>query len=83
MSSDAINLFTDATGSIGYGAYFNGHWSAEVWPDKWIQEGLTKNIVFLELFPVLVSICIWGDKLHSKRILLHLDNKGAVFCFNC
>lgn len=48
----SLDLFTDTAGSIGYGAFFNGCWSAEKWPDLWLQKGLNKNIV-LELFPVL------------------------------
>lgn len=83
ISSDAINLFTDAAGSVGFGAFFNGHWSAEVWPDLWCQSGLTRNILLLELFPVLVAITIWGEFFRNKRIMLHSDNKGVVFAINC
>lgn len=83
VSSVALDLFTDAAGAIGYGAYFNGRWSAEKWPDLWFQYGFHKNIVLLELFPVLVAVIIWGPIFANKRILLHSDNKGVVFAINC
>lgn len=83
VSSSSYNLFTDAAGSIGYGAFFMGHWSAAKWPDLWFQRGFTKNIVLLELFPVLVAIHIWGDYFKNKRILLHSDNRGVVYAINC
>lgn len=82
VSAKSLDLFTDAAGSVGYGAYFAGHWSAEVWPDKWVQLGLVKNIVLLEMFPVLVAVFIWGELFRNKRILLHSDNKGVVFAIN-
>lgn len=83
VSAESLNLFTDSAGSVGYGAYFLGHWSAESWPDLWVQLGLVKNILLLELFPVLVALCIWGQFFKNKRIVLHLDNKGVVFALNC
>lgn len=83
VSSDLLQLYTDAAGSIGFGVYFNGRWSAESWPDRWFQLNFHKNILLLELFPVLVAIEIWGELLRNKRILFHSDNKGVVFCLNC
>lgn len=83
VSTESINLFTDAAGSIGFGAYFLGQWSAESWPDLWVQSGLVKNIQLLELFPVLVALVIWGNSLRNKRLLIHSDNKGVVFALNC
>lgn len=29
VSSDALKLFTDSAGAFGYGAFFDGHWSAD------------------------------------------------------
>lgn len=82
-SIQSLNFFTDAAGSSGYGAFFNGRWSAERWPDLWIQRGYHKNVTLLELFPVLVSLVIWGEEFRGKRLLLYSDNKGVVFAINC
>lgn len=44
---EALQLFTDAAGSVGCGAYFNKHWSNGRWPLDWFISGHTKNIVLL------------------------------------
>lgn len=36
---ESIELFMDAAGSAGYGANFQGHWSAESWPDYGVIPG--------------------------------------------
>lgn len=53
--ASAISLFTDAGGSIGYGVFWQGRWSMDFWPTSWIEKGLTKNIVLLEIFPIFGS----------------------------
>ena len=56
VSSDTLQLFTDAAGSIGFGIYFQGHWVQHRWPDRF----KTYSIAFLELFPVFVACNLWG-----------------------
>lgn len=34
MSSFDLELFTDAAGSVGYGAYFCSQWSVGPWPEE-------------------------------------------------
>lgn len=67
--SESIQLFTDSAGSVGYGAYFDVHWSIGRWPAAWFNLGFTKNIFLLELFLVLVSLAIWSDLFQNKRIM--------------
>lgn len=81
-SASALHFYTDAAGSCGYGAFWNGHWSADVWPSSWKSRGLTSIIVLLELFPILVALDLWGSQLLNRRILIHSDNKGIVFAIN-
>ncbi|CAJ0938555.1 unnamed protein product [Ranitomeya imitator] len=57
-------------------------WCAECWDQSWIDVGITRNLVLLELFPVIVSIEIWGDFFKNKRIILNTDNKGD-YAVNC
>lgn len=49
-SASALHLQTDAAGSCGYGAYWDGHCSADLWPASWRDSGLASNIVLLENF---------------------------------
>lgn len=42
----------------------------------WIWNKATRNIVLLELFPILVAVSLWGCFFANKRILVETDNKG-------
>lgn len=59
VSNFDLELFTDAAGSTGFGAFFQGQWSAGPWPQSWVDAGFTKNIVLLELFPVVLAVELW------------------------
>ncbi|XP_041427190.1 uncharacterized protein LOC121396391 [Xenopus laevis] len=80
--NEAINLFTDAAASCGYGAFLRGQWSAQRWPEQWKGTELLKNLVFLEFFPIVVAIELWGEQLANKRIILNCDNQGVVHVIN-
>ncbi|XP_053575778.1 uncharacterized protein LOC128665045 [Bombina bombina] len=82
MSSQLLHLFTDAAGSHGYGAYFQGEWSAEPWPESWAPAGLTRNLTLLELFPVVLAVELWGGKLSNRTVVFWTDNISVVFAIN-
>jgi hypothetical protein len=42
--------------------YFQGKWAQKCWPKEWEEMGILKDITFLELFPVVVALCIWGQQ---------------------
>jgi len=69
LSNTDIELFTDSAGGtgLGFGIYFRGQWCNAKWPDTWHQNGLTKDITFLELFPILVTLFIWENQLRNKK----------------
>lgn len=50
---------------------------------SWIIKGLTTNITLLELFPILISLEIFGSCFTNRRILLHFDKKAVVYAMNC
>jgi len=77
LSSAKLHLYTDAAGSLGYGAVFGSHWFFGKWPNSW----LGKNII-LEMFPIVISISLWASKLANKCILFHTDNQGLVEVIN-
>lgn len=83
VKDSEIRLFTDASGSVGFGAFLDGHWCAERWPDSWRSPEVSRNLVLLELFPVVVAITIWSNFFENKRVMLHTDNKGVFFAVNC
>ena len=40
------------------------------------------DITFLDLFPVVVAVSIWGSHLANKRILFRIDNQAVVTIIN-
>ena len=70
----SVNLYTDASGQIGFGIYFNGEWVAQKWPDKFAQN----SIQWKELFPIYLACYIWGKQFHEKRLLFHCDNMAIT-----
>ncbi len=69
-----INLYTDASGYLGFGIYFNGHWISQSWPPGYE----TFSIQWKELFPIYVACVIWQQKFSGKRLLFHCDNEAVV-----
>ncbi|XP_041432842.1 uncharacterized protein LOC108703917 isoform X2 [Xenopus laevis] len=59
-----------------------GHWCTGSWPETWKENGLTKNMVLLELFPLVVTIVVWGKYFAGKRLLFNCDNMGVVLSVN-
>lgn len=67
---------------MGYGAFFNGKWSAERWPEAWSTAGWLKNLALLELFPIVLAVEIWGSAFRNKKVRFHCDNMGVVTVIN-
>ena len=74
LSSTELNLFTDASGSLGFGAIFGSHWSHGKWPPGWEQ----KNIAFLEFYPIVLSLHLWGEAMCNQCILFFTDIESLV-----
>ncbi|XP_063790754.1 uncharacterized protein LOC134945420 [Pseudophryne corroboree] len=81
-SSKQLQLFTDASGSLGFGAFFAGAWCAAAWPASWVTRGFTKNLLLLELFPILVALELWAGRFANRDILFLCDNLGVVHAIN-
>ena len=79
-----LELFTDACGGEkgGFGIFFSGQWAYGKWPDNWVAEGLTRDMTLLELFPVVVTLTIWSDKLRNQWVHFHVDNQAVVQVIN-
>jgi len=65
---------TDASGSWGCGAFFEGNWLQWQWPNEW----LNISIMAKELVPITLSCAAWGPKLTRTRVLIQCNNLGLV-----
>ena len=77
-TSHTLHLYTDAAGSIGFGAVFGCHWLHGLWPEMW----KTFNIAFLELFPIVLAVHVLGALMANKRIIFFSDNAAVVDIVN-
>ena len=57
----------DAAASIGMGIYMNGKWAQEKWGSHFPNETHNNNITFLEYFPILVALHIFGDNIKIRK----------------
>ncbi|XP_077309889.1 pancreatic lipase-related protein 2-like [Lithobates pipiens] len=71
-----LELFT------GFGAFFKGQWCAARWPPEWDEAGVLKNLVLLELFPIVVAMEIWGESFRNLKVRFNCDNMGVVQVIN-
>ena len=76
--SNKLNLFTDASGSIGFGAIFGTEWCYGCWPSEWQY----RNISILEFYPIVLSLCLWGHHMCNQSILFFTDNEALVHVIN-
>ena len=74
-----INFFTDASSTLGFGGFFQGDWFKGEWPAEAKQK---HSIAWLEFFPVVATVAIWGHSLKGKRIIIRSDNAAVVSIIN-
>ena len=77
-SVHCMHLYTDASGSIGYGAIIGNRWFFGHWPNNWKSE----SIALLELFSIMASVCLWANGLQNKRLIIHTDNEALEAIIN-
>ncbi|XP_052062798.1 uncharacterized protein LOC127702580 isoform X1 [Mytilus californianus] len=78
LTSDQLHLFTDASGTYGYGALFGSQWFLGKWDTKWQKQ----NIAFLELYPIVLAVEIWGHRFENQCIYFHTDNIALASVIN-
>ena len=62
-----FKLFTDASGTLGFGAYWNGAWFSGTWS----AEIASKPIEWKELYAIVMACQAWGHNWSSKKLLFH------------
>ena len=77
-TSHPLELYTYAAGSKGYGAIFGPHWFFGSFTDQWQY----LHITFLELFPIVLSVRVWGPHMANRCIVFVTDNAALVIIIN-
>ena len=78
QSSEKLHLYTDAAGSIGYGAVYKTHWFCGMWLDALKDCYIT----FKELCPIVLAVETWGNMFNNSSIIFHSDNQAVVYIIN-
>lgn len=74
-----IDLYTDASSTLGFGGYHRGQWFAAPWPSNLpTNEDADVSMAFRELYPIVVAAILWSEQWQRKRILFHCDNLATV-----
>jgi hypothetical protein len=78
LNSQDIQLFTDAAGSLGYGATLRSQWFYGAWDAAWMNQSTS----LLELYPIVLAVKLWGPQLANQCILFRTDNEALVDIIN-
>ena len=78
LTNDHLQLYTDASSTIGFGGVFGSKWFYGLWhPDC-----LRLNIALLEYYPICLALHLWGPVLANKCITINSDNMAVVYIIN-
>lgn len=78
--SDKLNLFTDASKTIGYGITFKTHWAYGTWSSKIKNRNI--DIKVLELYPIVLALSLWGSEIQNRCIVFNTDNETIMHVIN-
>ena len=65
-SAEDLQLFTDASGAKGFGAYFAGDWLRGDWTPS--QQLSHRSIQWQELFAIVAAAAAWSSRLRGRRV---------------
>ena len=83
LSSPDLQLFTDASGSHGYGGYLNGEWFQAPWlPQHFLNPTMGISVDWQELFAIYIACYLWGPWWSDKHICMWCDNLPVVSIIN-
>ena len=68
-----MDLYTDASGRHGWGAYWSGKWIQA----QWSPEHMNNDITWKELYAITAAVNTWGHLWKRKKVLFHYDNQSV------
>lgn len=71
-------LFTDASGVHGYGAVFEKSWFYGSWNEEW----LSYNITVPKLYPIVLAVGLWRERLANRSVCSQCDNEALALMLN-
>ena len=82
VDSHSLELYTDASGTLGFGGIFGHRWFQGCWQTHQQLDQPGISIAWQELFAIVVACHLWGDAFANKRIIFFCDNESVVHIVN-
>ena len=76
VTSDEIDMYSDASGVQGFGAYCCQEWTYGLWPESFLKQK-SPSINYLELFGLTVGVILWIKKFKNRAVTLFCDNTSV------
>ncbi len=73
-------LFSDASGKIGYGAYFKGHYLSGVWERSFLSS--KPSIALQEIIPIAMAIVTFSGQMANEKTVMWCDNQTVYTILN-
>ena len=73
-----IEVITDASGAVGFGAICQNSWMLGVWPPRLVHV----SIAVKEIVPVVIALHIWTSRLSGRCVRVVSDNMSVVCAVN-
>ena len=77
LRSSDIHLYTDAS-NLACGGIFGSRWFMILFDSEWVSY----SIAVRELYPIAISLYLWGNTLRDRRLVFHCDNASIVEVIN-
>eukprot|EP00794_Sanderia_malayensis_P011472 gene11472-12668_t len=92
--ASSMQIFTDASGQLGFDIFCDGHWILEQWPHSF----LVCSIQWKELFPIYVTCLFWVIVFPGKELFFIVTTRplsifgvlipqnahiSCIYCVNC
>ena len=55
---------------------------AGTWPEEWHRQGVTKDLTFLEFFPIVGALWLWAHEWSNTVVRFWCDNQAVVSIVN-
>ena len=74
VNAESMQLFTDASATLGYGCFFRNKWFYGPWPEKFMG----RSIEWKEMFRIYAACYLRGHLWQGNRIIFNTDNETNV-----
>lgn len=78
ISNSAIQMYTDAASTAGYGAIFRNKWFSGIWG----TQSAKLPIAWMEMYALVAAASLWANDLAYKSVLFLCDNEAVVQIVN-